>query len=133
VEPEETTIARQLLRQHFSTSATSLDRSNGYTCNNVGTVGDSDFSAVRAEATTIEIAEGVGGDLDMCTAVRELHVAFKIPYVYDYIIKSCTTQVGVNLIRLNPNVRGTGHGEARHRKYKRPKLGGGQANDSSAD
>jgi hypothetical protein len=26
------------------------------------------------------------GNLDTCTPVRELHVAFKIPYVYDYII-----------------------------------------------
>jgi hypothetical protein len=24
------------------------------------------------------------GNLDRCTSVRELHVAFKIPYVYDY-------------------------------------------------
>jgi hypothetical protein len=27
------------------------------------------------------------GNLHRCTPVRELHVAFKIPYVYDYIIK----------------------------------------------
>jgi hypothetical protein len=33
----------------------------------------------------------------------------------------------------NANVRNIGQGEARHRKYKRPKLGGGQAYDRSSD
>jgi hypothetical protein len=31
----------------------------------------------------------------------------------------------------NPNVRAVGQGEPRHRKYKRLKLGGGQAYDRS--
>jgi hypothetical protein len=34
---------------------------------------------------------------------------------------------------VNPNVRGIGQGEARYRKYKRPKLGGDQAYNRSAD
>jgi hypothetical protein len=46
-------------------------------------------------------------NLDRCTSDRELHVAFKIP--------------------------GTGQGEARHRMYKRIKLGDGQAYDRSVD
>jgi hypothetical protein len=33
----------------------------------------------------------------------------------------------------NEHVRGIGQGEARHRKYKRLKLGGGQAYDRSND
>jgi hypothetical protein len=33
----------------------------------------------------------------------------------------------------NEHVRNTGQGEARHRKYKRLKLGGGQAYDRSSD
>jgi hypothetical protein len=33
----------------------------------------------------------------------------------------------------NVNVRNIGQGEARHRKYKRLKLGGGQAYDRSSD
>jgi hypothetical protein len=33
----------------------------------------------------------------------------------------------------NENVRNIGQGEARHRKYKRLKLGGGQAYDRSSD
>jgi hypothetical protein len=33
----------------------------------------------------------------------------------------------------NENVRSIGQGEAKHRKYKRLKLGGGQACDRSSD
>jgi hypothetical protein len=71
------------------------------------------------------------GNLDRCTPVSELHVAFKIPYVYDYKTKLRRTQAEVS--HVNPDVHGTGQGEARHRKYKRLKLGGGQAYDRSAD
>jgi hypothetical protein len=41
-------------------------------------------------------------------------------------------QSGSEKIR-NPNVRNIGQGEAQHRKYKRLKLGGGQAYDRSSD
>jgi hypothetical protein len=60
-------------------------------------------------------------------------VALKIPYVYEYITKLCRTQIEVILNYANPNVSGTGQGTTRHRKYKRLKLGGGQAYDRSAD
>jgi hypothetical protein len=63
------------------------------------------------------------GNLDRCTPVRELHVAFII----------CKTEAEVMLNHVNPNVRSTGQGEARHKKYKRLKLGGGQAYDRSGD
>jgi hypothetical protein len=59
------------------------------------------------------------GSLDRRTSVRDLHLAFKIPYVYDYIIKLCKRQAVVILNRENPNVRAIGPGEARHRKHKR--------------
>jgi hypothetical protein len=52
--------------------------------------------------------------------------------VYDYIIKLYRTQTEVTLNYVIPNVRGTGQGEARHKKYERLKLGGGQAYDCSA-
>jgi hypothetical protein len=65
--------------------------------------------------------------------VRELHVAFRIPYVYDHTSKLCRTHAEVIVNHENPNVHGIGEGEARHRKYKRCKLGGGQAYDRSAD
>jgi hypothetical protein len=57
------------------------------------------------------------GNLDRCIPVRELHVAFKIPYVYDYITNLCRTQGKAILNHVNPNARGTGQGEAWHRKY----------------
>jgi hypothetical protein len=66
--------------------------------------------------------------------VRDVHVAFKSPYVYAYITKLCRTQAEVILVdRRNPNVRVIGQGEAMHRKHKKIKLGGGQAYDRSAD
>jgi hypothetical protein len=43
------------------------------------------------------------------------------------------TPAEVIVNRVNPNVRGMGQGEARHRKCKMLKLGGGQAYGRSAD
>jgi hypothetical protein len=62
-----------------------------------------------------------------------LHTAFKFPYGYDYITKLCRQQAEVIQNLENEPVRGIGQGEARHRKYKRLKLGGGQAYDRSSD
>jgi hypothetical protein len=72
-------------------------------------------------------------NLGRCTPIRELHVAFKIPYVYDYITKLCMAKAELTLNHVNPNVRGTEQGEAMHRKYKRSELGGGEAYDRSAE
>jgi hypothetical protein len=47
--------------------------------------------------------------------------------VYDYITKLHMTQGEVVLNHLITNVHGTGQGETMHRKYKRTKLGSGQA------
>jgi hypothetical protein len=66
------------------------------------------------------------GNLDRLTPVRDLHLAFKIPYVYNYIAKLWWREAEVILNHKNQNVRATGQGEARHRKHKRLKLGGGQ-------
>jgi hypothetical protein len=62
-----------------------------------------------------------------------LHVALKIPDVYDYISKLYRNQAEVILNHVNPDVHGIGQGEARHRKHKRLELGGGQAYYRSAD
>jgi hypothetical protein len=67
------------------------------------------------------------------TPVRELHVAFEIPYVYNFITKLCRQQAEVVQNHTNPNFRNIGQGEAQHRNYKRLKLGGGQAYDRSND
>jgi hypothetical protein len=72
-------------------------------------------------------------DLDRRTSFRELHVAFETPYMYNYITKLCMTHTEVILNHVNPNARGIRQGEARHRKYKRLKFGGGQAYNRSAD
>jgi hypothetical protein len=73
------------------------------------------------------------GNFPRCTPVREMHLAFKLPYFYDYITKLCRQQAEVILNHDNENVRNIGQGKARHRKYKRLKLGGGQAYDRSSD
>jgi hypothetical protein len=65
--------------------------------------------------------------------IRDMHIFFKIPYVYDYITKLCWQQAQVIQHHENILVRNIGQGEARHRKYKRLKLGGGQAHDRSRD
>jgi hypothetical protein len=35
------------------------------------------------------------GNFPRCTLVRDMHEAFQIPYVYDYITKSCRQQAEV--------------------------------------
>jgi hypothetical protein len=62
------------------------------------------------------------------TPVCELHKAFSIPYIYDYITKLCMKQAKIIQNHGNANiVCNIGQGESRHRKFKRLKLGGGQA------
>jgi hypothetical protein len=67
------------------------------------------------------------GNFPRRTPVRELHKAFSIPYVYDYMTKLSRQQAKDIQNHENANVRNIGQGEAGHRKYKRLKLGGGQA------
>jgi hypothetical protein len=54
-------------------------------------------------------------------------------YTIMYITKLCKQEVQVIQRRKNIHVHNTGQGEARHRKYKRIKLGGGQPYDRSSD
>jgi hypothetical protein len=60
-----------------------------------------------------------------------LHTSFNLLYVYYYITKLCRQRAKVIQNHENDHVHITEHGELRHRKYKRLKLGGGQAYDSS--
>jgi predicted nucleic acid-binding Zn ribbon protein len=60
-------------------------------------------------------------------------MAFHVSYIYEYITKLCGQQAEVVQNYENANVRDTGKGEARHIKYKRPKIGDGQAYDRSSD
>jgi hypothetical protein len=57
--------------------------------------------------------------------VRDMHVAFQIPYVYHYITKLCRKQAEIIHNHEKENVRNIGQGEIPHRKHKRLKLGGG--------
>jgi hypothetical protein len=61
-----------------------------------------------------------------------MHVAFQIPYVYDYITKSCRQQAKIIQTHENENVRYIGQGEAQHKKYKRLKFGDGHVYDRSS-
>jgi hypothetical protein len=73
------------------------------------------------------------GSFPRLTPVRELYVAFNIPYVYDFITKLFKQQAEFIQNHVTPNVGNIGQGEAQHRKCKRLKLGGGQAYDRSSD
>jgi hypothetical protein len=73
------------------------------------------------------------GNYPRSTPVRDLHLAFQIPFVYDNITKLCRQQAEVIQNHNNENVRIIGHGEVRHRKYRKLKLDGGQAYDLSSD
>jgi hypothetical protein len=72
------------------------------------------------------------GSFPRSTSVRDMHMAFQIPYVYDYLTKSCRQQAQVIQNHENENVHYIGQGKARHRKYKRLQLGGGHAYDRSS-
>jgi hypothetical protein len=77
----------------------------------------------------------VPGNFPRRTSVRDMHVAFQIPYVYDYITKSCRQQPEVipnHENEENGNVRYIGQGKAQHRKFMRLKLGGGHVYDCSS-
>jgi hypothetical protein len=65
--------------------------------------------------------------------VCELHKVFNIWYIYDYIKKLCKKQAKILQNHGNANVCNIGQGEPRHRKFKRLKLGGGQAYHRSSD
>jgi hypothetical protein len=62
-----------------------------------------------------------------------LQTAFNLSYVYDYITKLRKRQAEVIQNHENEHVRGIGQGDAKRRKYKRLKLGGGQAYNRSND
>jgi hypothetical protein len=71
------------------------------------------------------------GKFSSHTLVRDLHMIFRLPYVYDYVTKLYRQQAEVIHNHDTANVRNFGQGEARRRKhiYRRLKLGDGQAYD----
>jgi hypothetical protein len=73
------------------------------------------------------------GKFPRCTPVCELHMAFQVPCIYDYITEFCRQQADVIQNHENEDVCEIRTGEAQHTKYKRLKLGGGQVYDHSSD
>jgi hypothetical protein len=73
------------------------------------------------------------GNFPRCTPSAICTQLLPSIYIYDYITKLCRKQAEVIRNHENEHVRGIGQGEARHRKYKRLKLGGCQAYDRSSD
>jgi hypothetical protein len=73
------------------------------------------------------------GNSPRCTPIRNLHTAFNLPYVYDYITKLCRQQAEVIQNHENERVPVIKQGETRQRKYIRLELGGGQAYARSSD
>jgi hypothetical protein len=73
------------------------------------------------------------GNFSRCTLVYDLHRAFNLPYLYNYVTKLCRQQAEVVQNHENEHVRSIEQGKARHRKYKRLKFGGSQAYNRSSD
>jgi hypothetical protein len=57
-------------------------------------------------------------NLPRCTLVRDIHVTFLIPYVYDYITKLRRRQAEIIHNHENENVRNIGQVETQYRKHK---------------
>jgi hypothetical protein len=74
----------------------------------------------------------ISRNLPRRTPTPALHLVFQIPYVYDYITKICRKQAEVIQTHDNVNVWNIGQSEAKQRKCKRLKFGGGQAYDRSS-
>jgi hypothetical protein len=67
------------------------------------------------------------GNIPGLTPVRDLHMAFKLPYVYDYITKVCRQQAEIIQNHEHANAHNIEQGEAPLIKYKRLKLDGCQS------
>jgi hypothetical protein len=53
---------------------------------------------------------------------RDLHLAFKIPYLYNFIAKLCRQQAAVTESHDNVNIPNIGQGEAQHTECKGPNF-----------
>jgi hypothetical protein len=70
---------------------------------------------------------------DLCVNKPHKSRSYLNRLVYDYTTKWRRQQSEVIQNQENEHIRSIGQGKARHRKYKRLKLGGGQAYDRSSD
>jgi hypothetical protein len=67
----------------------------------------------------------------MRTPTYDLHVAFEMSFIYNFITQLCRQQTKV--VQNQENIRNVGQDEAIQRKYMGLKLGGGQSYDRSSD
>jgi hypothetical protein len=72
------------------------------------------------------------GNFPRHISIRDMHIAFQVQYVYDYITKLCRRQAEIIQNDENENVRNIRQGETPRRKYKRLKLGGGHLYNCSS-
>jgi hypothetical protein len=77
-----------------------------------------DKNLLKLQRLQNEVVRTVG-NVPRRTSVRDLHMDFKLPYLYDYITILCRQQAEVIQNHENANVRNIGEGQARYRKYKR--------------
>jgi hypothetical protein len=61
---------------------------------------------------------GTTGNLSRRTPTRDLHMAFKIPYLYDFVTKLCRQRATVMLNHENVSIRNIGQSEAQRRKWQ---------------
>jgi hypothetical protein len=88
---------------------------------------------VQSTSSNSDMKTIVVGDFGKaCTSVRDMHVAFQIRYVYNYITKLCRRQAEIIHNHENENVRNIAQGETPHRKHKRLTLGGCHLYDRSS-
>jgi hypothetical protein len=69
------------------------------------------------------------GNFPRHTLIRDMHVAFQVTYVYDYITELCRRQAEIIHNQENENVCNIGQGETPQRECKRLNLGGGHVYD----
>jgi hypothetical protein len=71
------------------------------------------------------------GNFPRHASIPDMHVAFQVPYIYDYITKLRIRPAELIHNHEIENVRNIGQGETPYRKYKSLKLGGGHLYDRS--
>jgi hypothetical protein len=73
------------------------------------------------------------GNCTSCKLFCDFQTAFNLPYEYNYTAKLCREKAEVIQNNENDHVCSIRQGEARCKKYKRLKLDGSQACNSSSD
>jgi hypothetical protein len=76
-----------------------------------------DIHLTKLQRLQIKVLRTIG-NFPRRTPVRDMHMAYHLPYVYDYFTKLIRKQAEVILNHGNENVRNIGQGEARHKSIR---------------